>query len=149
MAGGFNGNDLDSALLYRVDTDQWRTAAKLNGKRAGGEIVVVNGRVLYMGGYGENVDFQRQYPASQNRNRMILMPEKLYLPIDIYLAPSWTRKFGGFGGGKEKAKQILSKVRTLFLHHSLETKIHIKFNDANIFPTSEDLAPIIRIIYKD
>ena len=51
VTGGWDGDDwLDSALLYRVDTDQWRTAASLNGKRNVGEMVVVNGRILYMGG---------------------------------------------------------------------------------------------------
>lgn len=50
VAGGY----LNSALLYRVDTDQWRTAASLNGWRRNGELVVVNGRILYMGGKQKN-----------------------------------------------------------------------------------------------
>ena len=50
VAGGGDDGRLDSALLYRVDTDQWRTAASLNGRRGYGELVVVNGRILYMGG---------------------------------------------------------------------------------------------------
>ena len=51
VAGGGDGDSyLDSALLYRVDTDQWRTAASFNGRRSDGEMVMVNGRILYMGG---------------------------------------------------------------------------------------------------
>ena len=51
VAGGHDDFDyLDSALLYRVDTNTWRTAAKMNQKKWFGEMVVVNGRILYLGG---------------------------------------------------------------------------------------------------
>ena len=51
MAWGYDGNDrLDRVLLYRLDTDQWRAAASFNGKRYNGELVVINGRILYIGG---------------------------------------------------------------------------------------------------
>ena len=51
VVGGFDGHDwLDSALLYRVDTDTWSTAARLNQKKSDGEMVVVNGRIFYLGG---------------------------------------------------------------------------------------------------
>jgi len=37
-------------LLYDVDTDQWRTAARMNTGRNGGQLVVVNGKILFIGG---------------------------------------------------------------------------------------------------
>ena len=52
VAGGASQDwkNLDSALLYSVDTNTWRTAARLNQKKSFGEMVVVNGRILYLGG---------------------------------------------------------------------------------------------------
>ena len=51
MAGGHDEDGyVDIALLYRVDTNTWRTAARLNQKKSDGEMVVVNGRILYLGG---------------------------------------------------------------------------------------------------
>jgi len=58
VAGGLDVDDdwLDSALLYRVDNDTWSTAARMNQKKCCGELVVINGRILYMGGEAGNVN---------------------------------------------------------------------------------------------
>eukprot|EP00092_Neocalanus_flemingeri_P005645 GFUD01006079.1.p1 GENE.GFUD01006079.1~~GFUD01006079.1.p1 ORF type:complete len:429 (+),score=58.16 GFUD01006079.1:93-1379(+) len=91
----------------------------------------------------DNPEFFSQFPAEDGdgSSMNIVFPNYLNLPLRIYLAPSWRNKFGGFSGGKSKAKQVISHVQTWFQHSSLDTKIFLDFVDSDFFETEAELSP--------
>ena len=71
-----------------------------------------------------------------------VLPSVLFLPVHVYLAPSWMDKFGGVrGGGRQKAKKVMDRVAELFMHTSLGTKFKLKYNDSSFNTSDEEIKP--------
>ena len=89
----------------------------------------------------DNLNFYLQYPDTDEFSLNPDFPSSLFLPLRIYLSPSWNKKFGGFKRGKSKAKEVLSHVRDWFRHKSLNTKFQIIYKDNEFYESEADLAP--------
>jgi len=96
----------------------------------------------------ENSNFDSQYPDIDEYSLNLDVPSFLFLPLRIYLSPSWNKEFGGFKGGKSKAKEVLSHVRDLFRHKSLNTKFQIIYKDNEFYESEADLAPNRKNLHK-
>ena len=91
--------------------------------------------------YVDNEEFFLRFSdVSTSANFNGEFPGALLLPLNVYLAPSWVKMFDVNGdGGVNKAKEVLSDVKVMFIHPSLETKFIIEYNEADIFSTSVEL----------
>ena len=90
----------------------------------------------------ENPNFFNFQPSKHPVSAMDLPRyAKFVLPLRIYLAPSWIRKFGSFQVGKSKAKEMLSHIRDWFTHSSLNTKLYLTVPGGYIVETDIEKSP--------
>ena len=100
--------------------------------------------------YADNPDFFLRFPDySSSARRVVVFPNQLILPLNIYLAPSWKYKFNKRGdAGVNMAKEVLILVKRLFLHDSLETKFFIRYEDSDFFQIPTEVEPTLQGLKK-
>ena len=99
--------------------------------------------------YVENDEFINLISGlSIDVSRPIELPERLGLSVHVHMAPSWTDRFGGFQGGKRRAKEVLFHTTSFFQHSSLDTKINLDYRDIDFFQSPIDLAPLLENLPK-
>jgi hypothetical protein len=98
--------------------------------------------------YVENPTFFLEFPEPYGSPK-INLPDMLHLPVNMYIAPSWTKGFQDMDGRIE-ANNVMSLVKEWFQHSSLTTKFFITTDiitiNVELIPTDPDLKKLANYI---